>query len=133
MAASLPAMLRSSPEPSLLAGGCPMKAMARRAYGAQLPNGDQRTVRCQDRLTAWHSLPEPPASGGKKLASGEGSFTQPGISAAGCAGAGGTWQLAVAVSGGFAAGSHAGGGKAALEPCPVSGKLSVPCQRVLGC
>lgn len=33
------------------------------------------------------------------MASSKGSFAQPGVSAAGCAGAGGTWQPAVAVSG----------------------------------
>lgn len=42
-----------------------MKAAARKAYGTQLPNRDQGMVPCQDHLTAWHSPPEPPVSGGK--------------------------------------------------------------------
>lgn len=65
MAALLPTVLCFSPKPSLLAGGSPAKAAARRAYGTQLPNRDQGMVPCQDHLTAWHSPPEPPVSGGK--------------------------------------------------------------------
>lgn len=42
-----------------------MKAAARKAYGTQLPKRDQGMVPCQDHLTAWHSPPEPPVSGGK--------------------------------------------------------------------
>lgn len=91
MAALLPAMLCPSHESLLLAGRCPVKAVVRRAYGTQFPN--------RDHLTAWHSPPKPPASGGKMLASDEDSFTQPSTSAAGCAGAGETWQQAVAMSG----------------------------------
>lgn len=66
MAALLPTVLCFSPKPSLLAGGSPMKAAARRAYGTQLPNRDWGMVPCQDHLTAWHSPPEPPVSGGKR-------------------------------------------------------------------
>lgn len=49
-----------------------MKAAARRAYGAQLPNGDQRMVRCQGRLTAWLRPSKPPVSQGEYIGAQQG-------------------------------------------------------------
>lgn len=105
-------------EPLFLVGGWPVKAAARRADGARLPDGACKSMWHQDCFPAWLSPPEPPVSEQRALVLDAQSTEQ--AQSLSCAAAR------------FGARSCAGGGQAARELCSISVPFSVPCWGVAG-
>lgn len=105
-------------EPLVLVGGWPMKAAARRADGARLPDGAHKSMWHRGCFPAWLSPPEPPVSEQRPLVPDAQSTEQ--AQSLSCAAAR------------FGARSCAGGGQAARELCSISVHFSVPSWGVAG-